>query len=440
MRKKIHKNLVGIAALAIILTIGLTFWAYFMMLQKQIFQDLQTDVHVLASSDYIVDTLEQNYDANADGLRITLISKDGSVLYESKGNASKMENHMERPEVQQALKNGEGKATRRSNTIGTLSFYYAEKLENGCIIRVSRDIPYVAKLSVYLIPEGIAIFAGIFVLCLILGHIMTKRFIEPIEMLAVDVEKVSEMQTYPEIQPFIETINQQHRELKRNSKMRQEFTANVSHELKTPLTSISGYAELIESGIAQGEDTVRFAGEMGIGNTTTSSAMTAVYLGLDVETVTGRGAGLSSHGLQRKIHAIKQAIAVNQPDPEDPLDVLAKVGGLDIAGMCGLFLGGAAQQIPVVMDGFISQVAALTAMRLVPECADYILASHVSEEPGANILLKALEKDAFLTCGMRLGEGSGAVALFPILDFASDIYHKMSTFVQADIVEYQPLD
>ena len=181
-------------------------------------------------------------------------------------------------------------------------------------------------------------------------------------------------------------------------------------------------------------------GEMGIGNTTTSSAMTAVYLGLDVETVTGRGAGLSSHGLQRKINAIKQAIAVNQPDPEDPLDVLAKVGGLDIAGMCGLFLGGAAQRMPVVMDGFISQVAALTAVRLVPECADYILASHVSEEPGANILLKALEKDAFLTCGMRLGEGSGAVALFPILDFASDIYHKMSTFVQADIVEYQPLD
>ena len=202
----------------------------------------------------------------------------------------------------------------------------------------------------------------------------------------------------------------------------------------------------IEVGIAKAEELhaqgyeMLATGEMGIGNTTTSSAMTAVYLGLDVETVTGRGAGLSSHGLQRKITAIKQAIAVNQPDPEDPLDVLAKVGGLDIAGMCGLFLGGAAKRMPVVMDGFISQVAALTAVRLVPECADYILASHVSEEPGANILLKALEKDAFLTCGMRLGEGSGAVALFPILDFASDIYHKMSTFVQADIVEYQPLD
>lgn len=215
---------------------------------------------------------------------------------------------------------------------------------------------------------------------------------------------------------------------------------------KEPAMTREQAVAAIEVGIAKAEELhaqgyeILATGEMGIGNTTTSSAMTAVYLGLDVETVTGRGAGLSSHGLQRKIHAIKQAIAVNQPDPEDPLDVLAKVGGLDIAGMCGLFLGGAAQQMPVVMDGFISQVAALTAMRLVPECADYILASHVSEEPGANILLKALDKDAFLTCGMRLGEGSGAVALFPILDFASDIYHKMSTFVQADIVEYQPLD
>ena len=215
---------------------------------------------------------------------------------------------------------------------------------------------------------------------------------------------------------------------------------------KEPAMTREQAVAAIEVGIAKAEELhaqgyeMLATGEMGIGNTTTSSAMTAVYLGLDVETVTGRGAGLSSHGLQRKIHAIKQAIAVNQPDPEDPLDVLVKVGGLDIAGMCGLFLGGAAQQMPVVMDGFISQVAALTAVRLVPECADYILASHVSEEPGANILLKALEKDAFLTCGMRLGEGSGAVALFPILDFASDIYHKMSTFVQADIVEYQPLD
>ena len=216
--------------------------------------------------------------------------------------------------------------------------------------------------------------------------------------------------------------------------------------VKEPAMTRKQAVAAIEVGIAKAVELQKegyellATGEMGIGNTTTSSAMTAVYLGMDVETVTGRGAGLSSDGLQRKINAIRAAIAQNCPDPDDPLDVLAKVGGFDIAGMCGLFLGGAALGMPVVMDGFISQVAALTAVRLVPECADYILASHVSEEPGANILLKALKKDAFLTCGMRLGEGSGAVALFPILDFASDIYHKMSTFVQADIEEYQPLD
>ena len=156
--------------------------------------------------------------------------------------------------------------------------------------------------------------------------------------------------------------------------------------------------------------------------------------------VTGRGAGLSGDGLKREVRAIRRAIFLHEPDASDPLDVLSKVGGFDIAGMCGLFLGGAALQMPVIMDGFISQVAALTAVRLVPECADYILASHVSQEPGADILLHALQKEAFLTCEMRLGEGSGAVAIFPLLDFASDIYHKMSTFAQIEVEAYQPLD
>lgn len=202
----------------------------------------------------------------------------------------------------------------------------------------------------------------------------------------------------------------------------------------------------IEAGIAMVEELkekgyqILATGEMGIGNTTTSSAMTAVFLGMEPEMVTGRGAGLSGDGLKRKVQAIRRAIFLHEPDASDPLDVLSKVGGFDIAGMCGLFLGGAALQMPVIMDGFISQVAALTAVRLVPECADYILASHVSQEPGADILLHALQKEAFLTCEMRLGEGSGAVAIFPLLDFASDIYHKMSTFAQIEVEAYQPLD
>ena len=180
-------------------------------------------------------------------------------------------------------------------------------------------------------------------------------------------------------------------------------------------------------------------GEMGIGNTTTSSAMTAVFLGTTAAEVTGRGAGLSTEGLNRKIASIERAIALHHPDPDDPIDVLSKVGGLDIAGLTGVFLGGAACGIPVVVDGFISAVAALTAVRIAPACAPYILASHVSKEPAAKMLLRALQKSAFLICDMHLGEGTGAVALFPLLDLASGIYRKMSTFDEVEFDTYVPL-
>ena len=138
-------------------------------------------------------------------------------------------------------------------------------------------------------------------------------------------------------------------------------------------------------------------GEMGIGNTTTSSAMAAVFLNQPVPELTGRGAGLSSEGLARKIAAIEKAIAINQPDPSDPIDVLAKVGGFDIAGMAGVFLAGAAHGVPVVMDGFISCVAALLAARIAPFAKDYMIASHVSKEPAAHLLLAELGKEAFCT-------------------------------------------
>lgn len=180
-------------------------------------------------------------------------------------------------------------------------------------------------------------------------------------------------------------------------------------------------------------------GEMGIGNTTTSSAMASVLLGCPVEEVTGRGAGLTSEGLSRKIEVIRRAIALHRPDPGDPADVLAKVGGLDIAGMTGMFLGGALYGVPIVIDGVISAVAALTAARIAPACTDYMIASHVSAEPASRLLLEALGKEAFLTCDMRLGEGSGAVALFPLLDFASEIYDKMVSFPEAGFKQYKHL-
>lgn len=180
-------------------------------------------------------------------------------------------------------------------------------------------------------------------------------------------------------------------------------------------------------------------GEMGIGNTTTSSAVSSVLCKIEPECVTGRGAGLSSTGLQRKIEVIKKAIKLHNPDPNDPIDVLAKVGGYDIAGLTGIYLGGALHHMPVVIDGFISAVAALVATQLCPLALDYMLASHVSKEPAGTLLLDRLKKSPSLTCDMCLGEGTGAVALFPLLSMGLRIYHEMSTFSEIDMENYVPL-
>ena len=201
----------------------------------------------------------------------------------------------------------------------------------------------------------------------------------------------------------------------------------------------------IEAGIAMVEELknkgykILATGEMGIGNTTTSSAVASVLLEQPVEEMTGRGAGLTSEGLVRKIAAIRKAIELNQPDPSDAIDVLAKVGGLDIAGMAGVFLGGAVYHVPVIMDGFISCVSALIAMQICPAAGDYILASHVSKEPAAHLILEHMKKEAILYADMCLGEGTGAVALFPILDLAAAVYHSMSTFEDINVEQYEEL-
>lgn len=180
-------------------------------------------------------------------------------------------------------------------------------------------------------------------------------------------------------------------------------------------------------------------GEMGIGNTTTSSAVASVLLHQPVEEMTGRGAGLTSEGLVRKINAIKKAIEINQPDPEDAIDVLAKVGGFDIGGMAGVFIGGAALGMPVVIDGFISCVSALIAKTICPAVGDYMIASHVSKEPAAHLILEYMGLSPVLHADMCLGEGTGAVAMLQFLDLASDIYHSMSTFDDYKMESYVEL-
>jgi nicotinate-nucleotide--dimethylbenzimidazole phosphoribosyltransferase len=179
-------------------------------------------------------------------------------------------------------------------------------------------------------------------------------------------------------------------------------------------------------------------GEMGIGNTTTGSAVTAVLLDLPPEAVTGRGAGLSDAALARKVETVRRAIAVNRPRREDPVDVVAKVGGLDLAAMCGAFLGGAACRVPVVVDGMISAAAALCAVRLCPAAAGALLASHVSAEPAGGVLLRALGLEAPIAAGMCLGEGGGAVALLPLLDLALAVYRSGHTFGRLGIDAYVP--
>lgn len=181
-------------------------------------------------------------------------------------------------------------------------------------------------------------------------------------------------------------------------------------------------------------------GEMGIGNTTTSSAVASVLLGEDPEVMTGKGAGLTKKGLQKKVQVIREAMERMQPDRTDVIDVLSKVGGLDIAGLVGVYLGGAVCRIPVVIDGFISAVAALAAVRLVPECAGFILPSHLSDEPASRKILNALEKKPFLTCGMCLGEGTGAVAVMPLLEMGLQVYRRMGTFDDIHVEQYEVLD
>ena len=180
-------------------------------------------------------------------------------------------------------------------------------------------------------------------------------------------------------------------------------------------------------------------GEMGIGNTTTSSAMASVLLKLPVKELTGPGAGLSREGVLHKIEVIERAIKVNEPDSSDPLDVLAKIGGFDIAGLTGLFLGGMLYRLPVVIDGIISAVAALTACRINPDAVHFMLASHQGREKACDYILKELGITPVIYGDLALGEGSGTAFLFPLLDMAEAVYWNSPTFSGMKIAAYEDL-
>ena len=210
-------------------------------------------------------------------------------------------------------------------------------------------------------------------------------------------------------------------------------TGNILHG---PAMTRQQSIKAIQTGFALAQETdadVIGIGEMGIGNTTTSSAVLSVLLEADVEAVTGRGGGITDQSFLRKKQVIKDAIAINQPNKTDVIDVLAKVGGFDIAAMCGAFLGCAEKRCPVVIDGFISAVAALCAYKLCPEAVGYFIPSHASYEIGYRLAMDAMGLQPIFLLGMRLGEGSGCPLAFEVLSAACSIINDMATFDQAGI-------
>ena len=200
--------------------------------------------------------------------------------------------------------------------------------------------------------------------------------------------------------------------------------------VKAVITGIETAVQAAENGYA-----LFGAGEMGIGNTTTTAAILCALTGIKPEQAAGKGAGLSDEAYRNKIDVIRTALELNKPNPEDPLDVLAKVGGFDIAAMAGVYIGGAIMRVPVVIDGFISIVAALVASRLNPQVVDFMFASHASYEQGYVHAANALGLKPYLHLNMRLGEGSGCPLMFAMMDAACAIMRDMGTFEQGNIGE-----
>jgi len=196
--------------------------------------------------------------------------------------------------------------------------------------------------------------------------------------------------------------------------------------------------ELVEREWGPGLD-ILGAGDMGIGNTTPSSAVTAVMTGRSAAEVTGRGTGLDDLGLAAKVRTIERALSINRPDPGDGLDVLAKVGGYEIGGLAGVIIGGARRRLPVVLDGFISGAAALIAGSIAPQVKDYLIASHRSVEVGHQAVLENLGLKPLLNLDLRLGEGTGAALGVFLAQAAVALLNEMATFAQAGVSDLDSL-
>lgn len=260
MKRKINIQFIIVAFLAIAMTLIFATAAFYRLFKDEVLESLNSYAHMLAES-IDVEMVEQ-YDTRIDGIRISIIDKEGNVCYDSAAAVDDMENHSDRPEIREAFLQGEGTAVRKSYTMEKNAFYYAVQIDDNYVVRVSKEANSIWSIFENVIPIVVGMTLILAFICVLLAHFLTKSLVEPIEQMANNLDNLGEISTYKELTPFISLIQKQHEDIVRNANMRQEFTANVSHELKTPLTSISGYSELIENGMAQDKDIPRFAGEI----------------------------------------------------------------------------------------------------------------------------------------------------------------------------------
>lgn len=251
-----------ISTVAVVVTGICAMFIFYNILKEQIFDDLAANASVISMMNPELLTEKLPVDMDKDGLRITLIEEDGTVVYDSLGGEDIMENHGNREEILQAKSSGEGRAMRTSITSNEHTFYYAMQVESGLILRIAKDSSSIFTLIIYMVGMIVLIGTGVLFICVVLARRLTKNLMTPIEKMADNIVLIEEGSVYEEMRPFVATIKAQHVDILQHAKIRQEFTANVSHELKTPLTAISGYAELIANGMTTGEDTMRFAGEI----------------------------------------------------------------------------------------------------------------------------------------------------------------------------------
>lgn len=266
MKSKINIRLVGIAILAVIATvIGITI-IYYSLFQKQVKADLSVSAKLLKDTHYFesinIDIDEIDLSTDLSELRVTWIDEDGTVLYDNDASAELLSNHNDRPEIQEAFDKGSGEAIRKSDTMNKTTFYYAVLLDNGTVLRVATNAQSLWSVFISAAPIIALIILLIIAICIFISHMLTKQLLLPIETMAENLEDSDYESPYKELEPLAEMLRSQHTDILAAAKARQDFTANVSHELKTPLTAISGCAELLDGGMVGEEQKKHFYQEI----------------------------------------------------------------------------------------------------------------------------------------------------------------------------------